>query len=171
MHSSNMQMHGAYDMRENGLRKTLQLCYALFGLGYVCGGIPAIVAVIIDYIKKDDAIGYPLLQEHFRWQINTFWVQLGIGIVGAMTLLFVIGFPILIIGFCWGLYRAIKGWIYLSDGRSLYGYSQPGAPTQTPYAQPQQTVQANAGKRFCTSCGGQLEPDAAFCSNCGAKLP
>lgn len=171
MNTPNMHMHGGFDMRERSLSSTLSLCYILYGLSYVFGGLPAIIAIIVDYVKKDDAIGYPIFEEHFQWQINTFWGLIALGIIGLITFLAGIGILILIFGFFWGLYRAIKGWIYLSDGRSLYGNPQaaPQAP-QAPYAQPQSDFQPGATRRFCTKCGGQLEADAAFCSNCGAKL-
>ena len=36
---------------------------------------------------------------------------------------------------------------------------------------PQQVSSSPAGaKRFCTSCGAELEPEAAFCSQCGKKV-
>lgn len=164
----------AYD-QERGVRTTLQVCYILYGLSYVLGGVPAIIAIIIDYIKKDDAENYPTLRQHFTWQINTFWGLLALGVVGCLLLLVGIGFIILFAGWCWGMYRAIKGWIYLSGGRSLYGDSvasqsaqhcspsTQGRPAYRPGATP-------AGPRFCVNCGSQLEPDSAFCSNCGKKI-
>jgi len=108
------------DTVEEGLRKTLYLCYALYGLSYVFGGLPAIVAIIINYIKRRDAEKYPLLAAHFTWQKNTFWAGLVIGIVGLFTFFLLIGFPIIIGGGVWMLYRSIKGWIFLAEGKQLY---------------------------------------------------
>lgn len=161
-----------YD-QERGVRTTLQVCYILYGLSYILGGVTAIIAIIIDYVKKDDAEAYPTLKEHFTWQINTFWGLLVLGVLGCLLLLVGIGFIILFAGWCWGMYRAIKGWIYLSSGKSLYG---PPAP-QT--AQQQQPVQGRpagrpgpmgAGPHFCGNCGSPLDPDSAFCSNCGKRI-
>src|SRR5205085_6137245 len=35
-------------------------------------GVPSIVAVVINYLKRGDATG-TFLESHFRWQIRTFW--------------------------------------------------------------------------------------------------
>ena len=45
--------------------------YALLALSLVTG-IPAILAVIINYVKRRETRG-TYLDSHFRWQIRTFW--------------------------------------------------------------------------------------------------
>ena len=47
-------------------------------------GITYIIAVIINYVKKDDVKG-TWLESHFTWQIRTFWYSLLFGIIGAIT--------------------------------------------------------------------------------------
>ena len=66
------------------------------------------------------------LESHFRWQIRTFWfgllwvslcvlfvvVTLGIGILIAWL-------PLAIVGL-WFIYRIVRGWMALNDGRPMY---------------------------------------------------
>ena len=39
-------------------------------------GLPSIVAVVMNYLKRSDVRG-TWLESHFRWQIRTFWIALG----------------------------------------------------------------------------------------------
>jgi len=90
-------------------------------------GLPSIVAVILNYVKRGDVRG-TFLESHFRWQIRTFWYALlWIAVASLLSLplmLVLVGFVTLwlaavIIG-CWVLYRVIKGWMRLSAGAPMY---------------------------------------------------
>jgi len=60
--------------------KTLTtIIYALYAASYFVG-ITAIVAIVINYIKKEDVAG-TFLESHFRWQIRTFWFGLLWGVL------------------------------------------------------------------------------------------
>ena len=85
-------------------------------------GWPSIIAVILNYIKRDDARG-SFLESHFRWQIRTFWftlMWLGIILLFWLTLL---GIPIAIImSFVvgvWVLYRVLRGWLTLQKRKPM----------------------------------------------------
>lgn len=106
--------------RIESIRKTLYLCYILFGLTFFVGGITALAAIIINYLKKGDADQFPKLAAHFTWQRNTFWVSLACGLLGVLTIFFGVGFFIILAGAVWTLYRCIKGWMWLADGKDLY---------------------------------------------------
>ncbi len=67
------------------LVNTTHLIYALHALSLLIGittaatiigafvfGLPSIIAVIINYLKRDEVRG-TFLESHFRWQIGTFW--------------------------------------------------------------------------------------------------
>ncbi len=92
--------------------------YALQAASFLLG-ITFIVAVIINYVKRDDVKG-TLLESHFRWQIRTFWFSFLWVIIGAMTFIFVIGYFILIADAIWVIYRIVKGWLRLSDNKEMY---------------------------------------------------
>lgn len=116
-----------------------RLIYALHAASIVIGvfssafiatafvfGLPSIIAVILNYLKRSDVRG-TWLESHFRWQIRTFWIAFfvfcGIWIVFGPLSLILIGLPFLIGGMIlvglWVAYRVIKGWMALSDNKPL----------------------------------------------------
>jgi uncharacterized membrane protein len=82
-------------------------------------GITAIAAVIINYIKKDDVLN-TWLASHFRWQIRTFWFGLLWGAIGGLTIIVGVGFAVLGVAAVWFIYRIVKGWLRLSEGKEMY---------------------------------------------------
>jgi uncharacterized membrane protein len=94
-------------------------------VGAFLTGWPSIIAVILNYVKRDEARG-TWLESHFRWQIRTFWygllwislcmlfivMTLGIGILIAWL-------PIAVVGL-WFIDRVVSGWMALSDNRPMY---------------------------------------------------
>jgi uncharacterized membrane protein len=81
-------------------------------------GITYIAAVVVAYIKRDDAVG-TWLESHYRWQIRTFWYSVLWGVIGAITTLIVIGIFILFADAVWVIYRIIKGWLRLSENKPV----------------------------------------------------
>jgi uncharacterized membrane protein len=82
-------------------------------------GWPSIIGVIINYAKRDEAYG-TYLESHFRWQIRTFWFSLLWAVVGAILSLVFVGFLILGATCIWVIYRIVKGWLRLSEGKAMY---------------------------------------------------
>ncbi|HYA38252.1 MAG TPA: hypothetical protein VEI74_08315 [Candidatus Methylomirabilis sp.] len=76
------------------------------------------VAVILAYIKRDDARD-TWLESHFRWQIRTFWFGLLWFVVGGLTVFFIIGGFIIFANSLWLIYRILKGWLNLNDGKPM----------------------------------------------------
>jgi uncharacterized membrane protein len=127
------------------LARIAHIVYALHALGLVIGafgaatvigsfvfGWPSIIAVILNYIYRDDARG-TWLESHFRWQIRTFWFALLwallIGAVALALTLVLIGFVIWPLGFgvlgLWAIYRIARGWLRLNDSRPMPTANQP----------------------------------------------
>lgn len=99
--------------------KTLAtIVYALQALSFFVG-ITAIVAVVINYVKIDDIKG-TWLESHFRWQIRTFWFGLLWGVIGAITFVLIIGWFVLAADAIWVIYRIVKGWLNLNDGKEIF---------------------------------------------------
>jgi len=108
----------------------LGLAIGAFGTASVVGaflfGWPSIIAVIINYVKRDEARG-TWLESHFTWQIRTFWLALAwalaIGAVGAVLAVVLVGVAIWLVGFfvlgLWAIYRIARGWLALRDRRAL----------------------------------------------------
>jgi uncharacterized membrane protein len=85
-------------------------------------GVPSIVAVILNYVKRSEARG-TLLESHFRWQIRTFWFTLLWCIVGGLMIATfigaIVGVPLLVVVGFWVAYRVIRGWLALKDGKEI----------------------------------------------------
>jgi uncharacterized membrane protein len=94
------------------------IIYALYAVSLVVG-ITSIVAIVLNYIKKDDVAG-TLFESHFRWQIRTFWFGLLWGVIGAITFIVIIGWFILFADFVWFIYRIAKGWLNLNENKPMY---------------------------------------------------
>lgn len=100
-------------------RRTLTLIiYALQGLAFVIG-ITALVAVIMNYVKRDDMRG-TWLASHFRWQIRTFWYALLWMCVGFVLTWVGIGVVVLIANGVWVIYRIVRGVLNLLDNKPMY---------------------------------------------------
>ena len=96
-------------------------------IGSFISGIPSIIAVIMNYLRRSEVRG-TFLDSHFRWQIRTFWFALLWAVlIGAI--LFVLAF--ILVGFVtwfigalalgvWVIYRVARGWFALRDRRPMY---------------------------------------------------
>ena len=101
----------------SSLKTVTAVVYALHAIGFF-SGITWIVAVIVNYVKLEDARG-TWLESHFRWQIRTFWWGLLWGVIGSVLLLILIGWLVLAAAGVWIIYRIVKGAMYLSENRPL----------------------------------------------------
>ena len=85
-------------------------------------GWPSIIAVIINYVKQDEARG-TYLESHFRWQLRTFWFALFWLLIAGVLVFTLIGIPVayvllLFVGL-WVLYRIMRGWLNLADRKAI----------------------------------------------------
>lgn len=118
------------------LVNTVHLVYALHTLSLLIGittaasiigafvfGIPSIIAVVINYVKRGAARG-TYLESHFRWQIRTFWFAALWCLIAAMMFATFIGIPVAIVIFLaaglWVIYRIARGWLALRDRKPMY---------------------------------------------------
>ncbi len=104
----------------------LWICYGLYGAALICGGITALVALIIGHIKRKDA-NDALTASHLNWQITTFWQSL-IGIIAVAILSFILSitvilsflvFPLWLLFVVWYIYRVAKGALALNSGKCI----------------------------------------------------
>jgi uncharacterized membrane protein len=115
------------------------ITYALHAVGLVMGiwgsstivgaffGLPSIIALVINYVKHDEARG-TWLDSHFTWQKRTFWwvlawavlivvvsaplvLLLGLGLVTGGVGLFLLGL--------WAIYRIARGWLRLKNAQAM----------------------------------------------------
>ena len=99
------------------LKTLTTVIYALYALSLFFG-VTALVAIVLNYIKREDARG-TLLESHFRWQIGTFWWGLVWLIVGGITWIILIGWLVWGVACIWFIYRIAKGWLNLNDNKPM----------------------------------------------------
>ncbi|MFZ4758449.1 MAG: DUF4870 family protein [Burkholderiaceae bacterium] len=107
--------------RLDTLRKVCLADDALHIVGVLASaGVLSVIALIVNYIKRDDAVG-TIYESHMNWMIRTFWwtlvwlVPAGLIAVLSLGLLsIVLAVPVI-----WFLYRMIKGVLWLNDGRPM----------------------------------------------------
>lgn len=85
-------------------------------------GWPSIIAVIINYVKRSDTRD-SYLDSHFGWQLRTFWYALLWALIAGIFIVTIVGIPlawimVIILGL-WVLYRIIRGWITLGNGKPM----------------------------------------------------
>jgi uncharacterized membrane protein len=126
------------DQTSGPLYNWTQFIYALHALSLLTGiigaatvigafltGWPSIIAVILNYVKQSDVRG-TWLESHFRWQIRTFWFGLLwvalclFLIVGTLGIGILIAWLPLAFVSLWFIYRIVRGWLRLRDGRPMY---------------------------------------------------
>lgn len=95
---------------------------AMFIVTAFLTGWPSIIAVILNYVKRDDVRG-TFLESHFRWQIRTFWFTLLWTAIAWLLVITVVGIPVawllaVLVG-VWILYRIIRGWLALVSERAM----------------------------------------------------
>ncbi len=101
----------------DNLKNLTQLVYILQAISLVVG-VTAIAGLILNYLKRDEVKG-TYLESHFAWQIKTFWYALVGVILGWLLAIVLIGFLILGAVGLWYIYRIVKGWLALNDGKEL----------------------------------------------------
>jgi len=102
-----------------GLRQITLVVYILQALSFFMG-ITAIVGVVINYVKKEDAAG-TVYESHFDWQIRTFWWGLVWSVLGFILIFALgLGFIVLFVAWIWAIYRVVKGWLKWNDNQPVH---------------------------------------------------
>ena len=113
----------AEDDRLSGLRKLTHILYALYAIFWLTGGITALIAIVVNYVKRDDTRG-TLYASHFAWQIRTFWWSVLWFALSWVLFFTILLAPVAWVMWCvlslWMLYRIVKGWLYLNDRKPMY---------------------------------------------------
>ncbi|MBS1208606.1 MAG: hypothetical protein H6R19_1004 [Proteobacteria bacterium] len=91
-------------------------------IGAFVFGWTSIIAIIINYVKRDEVKG-TFLASHFQWQADTFWRCLIAMLIGLVLYFVLVGFLVnwLLFGLTglWAVYRIVKGWLALQAGRPV----------------------------------------------------
>ena len=105
------------DDKNASLKTLTTVIYALYALA-LFAGVSAIVAIVLNYIKREEVQG-TWLESHFKWQISTFWWSVVWCVVGAITWIILIGWVVWGVAFVWYVYRIAKGWLNLNDNKPM----------------------------------------------------
>ncbi|MET0311494.1 MAG: hypothetical protein ABW051_05540 [Burkholderiaceae bacterium] len=110
--------YAALETRAPGDRTLMHILYGLHTVAWASAGTLALIAVIINYIKKGDELD-ALYLSHHRYMIRTFWwTLLWVVVTSPLWLLFVLpGMAAWGIVFLWYLYRCVKGWMRFNANR------------------------------------------------------
>lgn len=104
---------------EKSLKTLTTVIYALQAAGAIIPlVIPWIVAVVLNYVRKDEVSG-TWLESHFRWQIRTFWFGLLWFVIGGILTVIFVGFVVLFVAWIWMIYRIVKGWLNLTENKPI----------------------------------------------------
>jgi uncharacterized membrane protein len=103
---------------EESARQLAMAVYALQAVSFLVL-FSLIAGVIVNYVKREDVAG-TWLESHFTWQIRTFWWWLAWLLVGLALAIVVVGFFVWFADAIWLVYRILKGWIRLSEGKPMY---------------------------------------------------
>ncbi len=102
----------AFDPKAPGDRTVMQLLYGLHTLAWFSGGVFAVIALVINYLRRDGEAD-ALYVAHHNYMIRTFWwTLLWLVLLSPLWLLLVLpGFVAYGIVWLWYLYRCIRGWL------------------------------------------------------------
>jgi uncharacterized membrane protein len=94
--------------------------YALHLLSWFSLGIFSVVAMVINYVKRE-TLPNSYFVSHFRWQARSFWFTLlWLAVTLPLWLIFVFpGWAAWSLIGLWYLYRFIRGWWTFAEGRAM----------------------------------------------------
>ncbi|WP_374665245.1 DUF4870 family protein [Acinetobacter sp.] len=127
-----------YSIDKDPNRSLTIALYVLYIVAIFSAGLLAVIALIINYVKRSDVQG-SIFESHFTWQIRTFWWYLFWNILAFVPFFFLLftgenpnvfagvafgasAFCVAVIGlsWIWIVYRAIKGLIRVNDNEAMY---------------------------------------------------
>ena len=113
-----------FEHKNSNDRTIMHVLYGLHTLAWFSGGIFAVIALIINYIRRADESD-ALYVTHHNYMIQTFWWTLmWLVLLSPLWLLFF--FPGAI-AYClvwlWYLYRCIRGWLRFNSNQPAHSSS------------------------------------------------
>lgn len=107
-----------FDAKTSGDRTVMHVLYGMHTVAWASLGTLAVVALIVNYIKRSDEHD-AVYAAHHGWMISTFWwTVFWLLLTSPLYLLLVLPGVMAhaVVGF-WYLYRCIKGWLRFDAGR------------------------------------------------------
>ncbi|MQQ99882.1 DUF4870 family protein [Glaciimonas soli] len=112
-----------FDSKLDSAKNLAWWLYLFHGLSVVFSlGLLSFIPLIINYIKRDDALD-TFVYSHHNWQIRSFWWYLIWMAVGCALYITLIGIPfaffVWTVAWLWKAYRLIKGLLDLNDNKAM----------------------------------------------------
>jgi uncharacterized membrane protein len=105
--------------RLKSYKNLTMIAYGLYALGLFLGGVPTIIGLVIAYIKRGEYNG-TIYGEHLRFLIRTFWYGVLWTVVGLILSLLYVGFIVMFAVGIWYIYRIVRGFLCLNDGKGVW---------------------------------------------------
>ena len=118
-------------------RSLTLVLYVLYIIAIFTGGLLALIALIINYVKLNDVRG-SIFESHFLWQIRSFWWYLFWNVMAFVPFFFlfftgndpdvfagvalgstIFCISVMALSWIWIVYRAIRGIITLNDNQPI----------------------------------------------------
>jgi uncharacterized membrane protein len=98
-------------------RLVMHVLYGMHTVAWLSMGTLAVIALIVNYIKRGDE-RHPLYLAHHGYMIATFWWTIfWLVLTSPLYLLFIVpGMAAWSIVGLWYLYRCIRGWLRFTNG-------------------------------------------------------
>ncbi len=87
--------------------RRIRMVYGLYLAGILTGGVTAMVGLVMAYVYRDQTTGF--IQQHYSYQIKTFWIACIIACTGYVTLWILIGYMVFPALLLWWVVRAVRG--------------------------------------------------------------
>ena len=87
----------------------------LIAAAFPPAGLAGIAGVAMAYLNRSDAS--ELSQSHYSFQIRTFWMWLGLAVIGIIGSYFFVGILVLVAASVWLIIRCVKGMTFLNKGK------------------------------------------------------
>ena len=120
-----------FDPKTEGDRTVMHVLYGLHTLAWFSGGVFAVIALIINYLRRSDETD-TLYINHHNYMISTFWwTLLWLAMLSVLILMLLVALPSPLrllfifpggaiaygIVWLWYLYRCIRGWMRFGRNR------------------------------------------------------
>lgn len=106
------------DEKMQSLKTTASIVYICQVLTFVLAGLPLLIGVAINFLKRNEVAG-TWLESHFEWQIKTVWITLAGFALAGFTYPVLIGFLILAVTLVFLVYRIAVGWTALTANKPV----------------------------------------------------
>jgi uncharacterized membrane protein len=113
--------YAEFETKTPGDRTVMHILYGLHTVAWASMGVLAVIALIVNYIKRADEQD-ALYVSHHNYMIATFWWTVLWLVVASplWLLLFLPGAIAYAIIGLWYLYRCLRGWLRFAEGRPAY---------------------------------------------------